>query len=85
MSAPTLAGLLESFFRRRLTEQRNVSPATVASYRDALRLLVRYVADGRSALRAPSRSRTSTATSSSTSSLSWSARVATSRRRATRG
>jgi site-specific recombinase XerD len=45
MSAPpTLAGLLESFFRRRLVEQRNASPATVASYRDALRLLVRYVA-----------------------------------------
>jgi integrase/recombinase XerD len=45
MSAPTLAGLLESFFRRRLTEQRNVSPATITSYRDALRLLVRFVAD----------------------------------------
>jgi site-specific recombinase XerD len=45
MSAPpTLAGLLESFFRRRLVEQRNASPATVASYRDGLRLLVRYVA-----------------------------------------
>lgn len=46
MSAPrTLAQLLESFFRRRLVEQRNASPATVASYRDALRLLVRYVAE----------------------------------------
>ena len=42
-SPSTLAGLLESFFRRRLLEQRNASPATIASYRDALRLLVRYV------------------------------------------
>lgn len=44
-SPPTLAGLLESFFRRRLVEQRNASPATVEGYRDALRLLVRYVAE----------------------------------------
>lgn len=43
MSAPTLAGLLESFFRKRLVTQRNASPATVESYRDALRLLVRFV------------------------------------------
>jgi hypothetical protein len=34
-SPPTLAALLESFFRRRLVEQRNASPATVESYRDA--------------------------------------------------
>jgi integrase/recombinase XerD len=39
---PSLACLLESFFRRRLIEQRNVSPLTVATYRDALRLLVLY-------------------------------------------
>jgi site-specific recombinase XerD len=44
-SPPTLAGLLESFFRRRLVDQRNASPATIGSYRDALRLLVRYVAE----------------------------------------
>jgi site-specific recombinase XerC len=43
-STSTLAGLLESFFGRRLVEQRNASPTTVESYRDALRLLVRYVA-----------------------------------------
>jgi integrase/recombinase XerD len=43
MSAPTLARLLESFFRQRLVTQRNASPATVESYRDALRLLVRFV------------------------------------------
>jgi integrase/recombinase XerD len=39
---PTLAGLLESFFRHRLIEQRNASPLTVSAYRDALRLLVLY-------------------------------------------
>ena len=42
---PSLAGLLESFFRRRLVEQRNASPATVAAYRDSLRLLVLYVSE----------------------------------------
>jgi integrase/recombinase XerD len=42
--APALAGLLESFFQRRLVEQRNVSPLTIATYRDALRLLVRFAA-----------------------------------------
>lgn len=48
MSNPTsLAGLLASFFHRRLVEQRNASPATVASYRDALRLLVLYVSERR--------------------------------------
>lgn len=44
-AASTLAGLLESFFHRRLVEQRNATPATLASYRDALRLLVRYAAE----------------------------------------
>jgi len=34
MSAhPSLASLLESFFRHRLTKQRNASRATIASYR----------------------------------------------------
>lgn len=42
----TLGALLESFFRRRLIEQRNASPLTVATYRDGLRLLVLY-ASGR--------------------------------------
>jgi len=42
---PSLAGLLESFFRRRLVEQRNASPLTVASYRDGLRLLVLYASE----------------------------------------
>lgn len=36
----SLATLLESFFRNRLTKQRNASPSTIASYRDALRMLI---------------------------------------------
>ena len=49
----SLAPLLESFFRNRLTKQRNASPSTVASYRDALRMLVLFVAErtGRQAIR----------------------------------
>ena len=43
--APTLARLIESFFHRHLVQQRNATPATLASYRDALRLLVRYAAE----------------------------------------
>jgi site-specific recombinase XerC len=43
--APSLAQLLESFFHQRLRSERNVSAATIASYRDALRLLVLFVAD----------------------------------------
>jgi integrase/recombinase XerD len=39
-----LAPLLESYFRRRLTKQRNATPATLASYRDALRLLILFAA-----------------------------------------
>lgn len=42
---PALGRLLESFFRDRLTQQRNASPATIASYRDALRLLVLFAAE----------------------------------------
>ncbi len=46
MSARTsLAPLLESFFRHRLTKQRNASHATVASYRDALRMLILFAAE----------------------------------------
>jgi integrase/recombinase XerD len=46
VSDPTnLARLLASFFHHRLVEQRNASPATVASYRDALRLLVLHVSE----------------------------------------
>jgi hypothetical protein len=39
-----LAPLLESYFRRRLTKQRNATPATVTSYRDALRMLILFAA-----------------------------------------
>jgi integrase/recombinase XerD len=42
---PSLASLLESFFRHRLTKQRNASRSTMASYRDALRLLVLFAAE----------------------------------------
>lgn len=41
----TLAKLLESFFSKRLVGQRNATAATVASYRDALRLLVLFAAE----------------------------------------
>ncbi len=41
----SLAPLLESFFRNRLTKQRNASPATIASYRDALRMLILFAAN----------------------------------------
>lgn len=41
----SLAQQLESFFHRRLTQQRNATPATVAAYRDALRLLVLFASD----------------------------------------
>lgn len=50
---PNLARLLESFFRHRLIEQRNVSPLTIVAYRDALRLLVLYAS--RHAKREPCR------------------------------
>lgn len=36
--------LLESFFRSRLAKQRNASVSTIASYRDALRMLIRFAA-----------------------------------------
>jgi integrase/recombinase XerD len=42
---PNLATLLESFFGKRLLEQRNASPLTAATYRDALRLLILYASE----------------------------------------
>ncbi|MHA1572527.1 MAG: tyrosine-type recombinase/integrase [Alphaproteobacteria bacterium] len=42
---PSLAHHLESFFHRRLTQQRNATSATVKAYRDALRLLVLYASE----------------------------------------
>jgi len=41
-SAPSFASLLQDFFCQRLMTQRNVSPRTVASYRDTFRLLLGY-------------------------------------------
>jgi len=42
---PSLADLIESFFRRRLIAQRNSSPNTVAAYRDAMKLLLIFVSE----------------------------------------
>jgi integrase/recombinase XerD len=42
---PLLARYLESFFHRRLTHQRNATPATIKTYRDALRLLILFVSE----------------------------------------
>lgn len=42
---PSLARQLESFFHHRLTHQRNATPATIKTYRDALRLLVLFASD----------------------------------------
>ena len=39
-----LAPLLESYFRRRLTKQRNATSATLASFRDGLRMLILFAA-----------------------------------------
>jgi integrase/recombinase XerD len=41
----SLAPLFESFFRDRLAQQRNATPATIASYRDALRMLVLFASE----------------------------------------
>jgi site-specific recombinase XerD len=41
----TLAGLIESFFRQRLAAQRRASPATIATYRDAIRLLLVFASE----------------------------------------
>lgn len=39
----TVAPTLQTFFTDRLTRQRQVSPRTIASYRDSLQLLLRFV------------------------------------------
>lgn len=43
LSAHPLPDLVQAFFCQRLEAQRQLSPATIASYRDTLGLLVRYV------------------------------------------
>lgn len=40
--SPTFATLVQDFFCRRLLAQRNASPCTVGSYRDAFRLFLNY-------------------------------------------
>jgi site-specific recombinase XerD len=42
MTTPNFATLLQNFFTRRLMQQKQVSPHTVASYRDTFRLLLRF-------------------------------------------
>ena len=42
MIATSFAGILQSFFTDRLVRQRQASPHTIASYRDAFRLLLRF-------------------------------------------
>jgi integrase/recombinase XerD len=41
----TLARQLESFFHHRLIRQRNATPATITTYRDALRLLILFASE----------------------------------------
>lgn len=45
MSPPPLSTLVTDFFRRHLAAERNVSPHTIAAYRDALKLFLRFAAD----------------------------------------
>ena len=42
MTTPGFPALLQSFFTHRLMQQRQVSPHTIASYRDTFRLLLRF-------------------------------------------
>lgn len=42
MTEPTLAFMLQHFFRKRLISQRNASPHTIASYKDTFRLLLEH-------------------------------------------
>ena len=44
-ATPTFPTLLQDFFHRHLVGQRQASPRTVASYRDAFRLLLTYAQD----------------------------------------
>ena len=44
-SSDSFPKLLQQFFLERLMEQRNVSPQTVAAYRDSFRLLLQFAQD----------------------------------------
>ena len=47
MTTPaSLAALLERFFTQRLMQQRQASPHTVSSYRDAFRQFLKFVQSG---------------------------------------
>ncbi len=46
-AAPTFASLLQDFFCIRLVAERNVSARTIAAYRDAFRLFLRFAANQR--------------------------------------
>jgi site-specific recombinase XerD len=48
MKTPELGPWLQRFFREHLLIQRNLSPATIAAYRDTFRLLLRYLKKRRS-------------------------------------
>ncbi|MBU6409146.1 MAG: tyrosine-type recombinase/integrase [Verrucomicrobia bacterium] len=43
MKSPELSGWIQRYFQEYLVRQRNVSPATVAAYRDTFRLLFRHL------------------------------------------
>jgi len=45
MTSPDLAPLVTAFFVRHLTAERNVSPHTIAAYRDTLKLFLRFARD----------------------------------------
>ncbi len=45
MTTPDLAPLITAFFVRHLAAERNVSPHTIAAYRDTLKLLLRFARD----------------------------------------
>jgi integrase/recombinase XerD len=45
MTAASFPSLLQGFFTERLLRQRQASPHTIAGYRDAFRLLLRFAAD----------------------------------------
>jgi hypothetical protein len=70
----TLAPTRESYFTDRLLCQQRISPNTVASYRDAFRLLLAFVqrkpAPRRRGLTSPNSTRPRSARSSSISSMS---------------
>lgn len=44
-ASPDLSKLIQDFFCQNLINQRNVSPQTIASYRDTFRLLLRYASE----------------------------------------